>query len=94
MPCTYRSTAVFETFADLETLKEAIRRVDLSIAKNKYRVTGRSGNYRVEARNEEEMNELKQVYQVVAVRQTAKKKGFFVQEKRLPDGKIRLTVRA
>jgi uncharacterized protein YbjT (DUF2867 family) len=85
MPCVYISTSVFADFTDRATLDLALKRVD----RRRYTVRGLV----VEAEDQTDLNELRQAYQVEAAKQTAKKKGFFVQERRLPDGKIRLTVR-
>ena len=86
MACTYQSTTVFEEFTDAATLQKALERVK---DRGPFTVNGLTVTTPYPAA----LDALKQAYQVENVKAQAKKKGFFVTEKKQADGKIKLTVR-
>jgi len=88
MPCTYESRTEWTSFTDKATLQKALDRLDMR-TRRRLNVIGLN----VEG-EPEDLNALRQAYQVEAQKATAKKRGWFVTETRLSDGKIKLTVRA
>ena len=89
MACWYQSTTVFERFDDQSTLEKAVKRLDPELASSLWIMT----DGRVESSNPAALDALKQAYQVEKVKMQARKKGFFVSEKKQADGKIKITVR-
>ncbi len=85
MACWYQSTTVFEEFTDAAALDKALDRV----GREAFIVNGLT----VTTYDPQDMDRLKQAYQVEKVKMQARKKGFFVTEKKQADGKIKLTVR-
>ncbi len=88
MPCTYDSTTEWTSFRDKIILERALERLDYA-TRRRLNVIGLN----VEG-EPEDLDELRQAYQVETQKAAAKKRGWFVTETRLSDGKIKLTVRA